>query len=310
MPFVSVIIPNYNHARFLHERIQSVLAQRFDDYEIILLDDASTDNSRAVLESFRSHPKVKTILYNRENSGSPFRQWYKGIEQAGGQWIWIAESDDGSEPDFLEECVKETKRHANLTMVFCASWLVDQEGGKRERQSVNFAGAFGNGIDLLREQMLFQNVLPNAGAVLFRHEALRGVDRSFLQSFRWCGDWALWNALLLKGNYACIDRPLNFFRRHDAAWSNRFYREGYLYKEGFALARRCLHQLHANTALRWKTYKVWSRHLLRQYRENRLQNNRRIYVFKPYRYCLLLHAFIPFLLIFDRLKPKPRGGHA
>ena len=74
MPTVSVIVPNYCHAPYLEQRIESILQQTFQDFELILLDDCSTDGSREILERYRNHPKVSGIFYNERNSGSPFKQ--------------------------------------------------------------------------------------------------------------------------------------------------------------------------------------------------------------------------------------------
>ena len=89
MPKVSVIIPNYNHAQFLEQRIQSVLDQTYQDFEIIYLDDASTDNSNEVFAKFANNSRIRAI-YNQTNSGSPFKQWNKGIRLAQGEYVWIA----------------------------------------------------------------------------------------------------------------------------------------------------------------------------------------------------------------------------
>ena len=67
---VSVIIPNYNHAPYLRERIDSVLAQTYTDLEVILIDDCSTDESRDIMEDYRSEPRVTHIIHNAENSGN------------------------------------------------------------------------------------------------------------------------------------------------------------------------------------------------------------------------------------------------
>ena len=106
-PLVSVIIPNYNHAQFLKERIDSVLRQWFKDFEIIILDDCSSDNSKAVIEEFKGEDKIVHVEFNEKNSGSPFKQWVKGIELAKGDLIWIAESDDLADSQFLEKIVPE-----------------------------------------------------------------------------------------------------------------------------------------------------------------------------------------------------------
>src|SRR3954470_8154701 len=102
---ISVIVPNYNHSRYLKKRIESILNQTFQNFEIILLDDCSTDKSREIIEQYRNHPKVSHIIINERNSGSTFRQWDKGLQYAKCDWIWIAESDDFSDKYFLSTMV-------------------------------------------------------------------------------------------------------------------------------------------------------------------------------------------------------------
>jgi glycosyltransferase involved in cell wall biosynthesis len=88
---VSVVVPNYNHARFLRKRVDSILGQTFQDFELILLDDCSTDDSRSVLSKYADDPRVR-IEFNEVNSGSTFKQWNKGVWLAHGEYVWIAES--------------------------------------------------------------------------------------------------------------------------------------------------------------------------------------------------------------------------
>ena len=88
IPIVSIIVPNYNYARFLDIRMGLFSTRHSRDFEIILLDDHSTDNSVEIIEKYRNNPKVSYIDINKENSGSPFRQWKKGIEYARGKYIY------------------------------------------------------------------------------------------------------------------------------------------------------------------------------------------------------------------------------
>ena len=81
-PLVSIIIPNYNHADYLEERITSILNQTYTNYEIIILDDKSTDNSIEIINKFRDNSHINNIIINEKNSGSPFKQWFKGISLA------------------------------------------------------------------------------------------------------------------------------------------------------------------------------------------------------------------------------------
>ncbi|HWI86885.1 MAG TPA: glycosyltransferase family A protein, partial [Sphingomonas sp.] len=99
MPRVSVIVPNYNHARFLSKRLDSILAQTFADYELLILDDKSTDDSLAVIEPYLDGVRVR-LECNSVNSGGPYRQWNKGLALTSGDYVWIAESDDYADPSF------------------------------------------------------------------------------------------------------------------------------------------------------------------------------------------------------------------
>ena len=128
MPKVSVIIPNYNHAPYLKRRIDSVLNQTYTDFEVILLDDCSTDESREVLLMYQDHPKVSHVVINRENSGSPFKQWHRGFELAKGEYIWIAESDEWCEPTLLETLVEPMLRDEFIVLRYCQSLLASERG--------------------------------------------------------------------------------------------------------------------------------------------------------------------------------------
>jgi glycosyltransferase involved in cell wall biosynthesis len=118
---VSVIIPNYNHSKYLKQRIDSVLNQTFTDFELIILDDASTDCSREIIEDYTSlHPDILSY-YNKNNSGSPFAQWDYGVRIAKGDYIWIAESDDFASEFFLERTTALLDENNSLGFVYCES---------------------------------------------------------------------------------------------------------------------------------------------------------------------------------------------
>lgn len=99
-PTVSIIVPNYNHSKYLNQRLDSILNQTYQDFEVILLDDVSSDNSVEILQAYSKHPKVSHLIVNEQNSGNTFKQWQKGIALAKGTFVWIAESDDFCEPHF------------------------------------------------------------------------------------------------------------------------------------------------------------------------------------------------------------------
>jgi len=172
MPTVSVIVPNYCHAPYLEQRIESILQQTFQDFELILLDDCSTDGSREILERYRNHPKVSGIFYNERNSGSPFKQWKKGLSKATGDYVWIAESDDFSSPCFLERCVRILDTRPDCSIVFTSSYIVDSHSRTiREEAPVKYPKhkqiRFGSRFFLYRF-LCPRNTIYNAGMALVR----------------------------------------------------------------------------------------------------------------------------------------------
>ena len=127
-PVVSVIVPNYNHSAFLKERLDSILLQTYQYFEIIILDDCSTDNSVQIIENYRLNKHVTHVVLNEKNSGSTFLQWDKGIELAQGKYIWIAESDDVAHPCFLNTLVCQLEKYPEAAFAFSHSLLIDDNG--------------------------------------------------------------------------------------------------------------------------------------------------------------------------------------
>jgi glycosyltransferase involved in cell wall biosynthesis len=86
-PLISVIVPNYNHEKYLKQRLESVFNQTYVNFEVILLDDFSTDSSTNILSEYAKNPKVSHCVFNETNSGNTFVQWNKGIALAKGDYI-------------------------------------------------------------------------------------------------------------------------------------------------------------------------------------------------------------------------------
>src|SRR5258708_6417207 len=136
IPTVSVVVPNYNHARNLRQRIETVLGQTYQDLELILLDDCSTDESGAMTREDERDPRVR-IEFNERNSGGLFKQWNKGVRMARGKYVWVAESDDFADPRFLERMVRTLDEEPEATFAYCRSWAVDEDD-----KSLGFADSY------------------------------------------------------------------------------------------------------------------------------------------------------------------------
>lgn len=216
-PIVSIIVPNYNHALFLRERIDSILRQNFQDFELIILDDCSTDNSKDIIESYRANPHVSQIIYNTENSGSPFKQWCKGIEVANGDYIWIAESDDTSLPEFLTTLVSQLNNYPNSVLAFSHSYFIDYKGDKL---NIDYHHNSNGNFIIYNSQKFTKNILTkgnfiyNASMAIFRRSAYFKIQRVYYRNFHSCGDWAFWMEICLQGHIIEICKKLNCFRQH------------------------------------------------------------------------------------------------
>lgn len=256
---VSVIIPNYNHAAFLKQRIDSVLNQTYPDFEIILLDDASTDGSADLLRTYQVHEKVSHVVINRQNSGSTFVQWQRGLALATGEYVWIAESDDYCSPDLLEELVALMEMQADVTIAFCNSIMFRDNEVLTTGQS-GLMQEITDGKKFIAERMLFGNTIYNASMAIFKRSAASHVDFSLIQTFKFCGDWLFWIQLAQLGQVGSSAKVLNYFRKHNADVSGKIYAQGQYHQEFYRLVdilRK--HQLVDTLQSRYLYYKEWLR---------------------------------------------------
>jgi glycosyltransferase involved in cell wall biosynthesis len=218
---VTVIVPNYNHAQFLERRMESVLSQTFQDFEVIYLDDASTDNSDRVIAPFLVDRRIR-IIRNTINSGSAFKQWNRGVREARGEYVWIAEADDSAEPTLLSRLVPLLDQNPKVGIAYCQSMEVDDAGRilrsfdywtaelNQERWRHDFIAS---GPEECAQYLIVKNTIPNASGVLFRRSVFEQIGGA-IETMKLCGDWITWVRMLLVSDLAFVSEPLNYFRSH------------------------------------------------------------------------------------------------
>jgi glycosyltransferase involved in cell wall biosynthesis len=269
MPTVSVIVPNYNHANFLRQRIESVLGQTYQDFEVILLDDCSTDESRSILNEYAADPRVR-VEFNEKNSGSTFKQWNKGARLARGEYIWIAESDDYADERLLERLVGVLEAEPEVTLAYCRSWRISRDGQRNgfadwylaELDAKRWTADFrADGLEACRNTFVHANSVPNASAVVFRKsvfERVGGPDERLLV----CGDWKLWVLMALEGRIAYLSEPLNYYREHNATVRMKLQETGRGAGEHLAMVRWMMERVTPPEAIVEKAYlwasKMWA----------------------------------------------------
>ena len=261
MPTVSVIVPNYNHAPYLKQRIDSILAQTYQDFELILLDDNSTDGSRKALENYRSNPHVSHIIYNETNSGSAFRQWDKGIGLAKGEWIWMAESDDYAEPTFLERLMREVAKVPDCVLSYSATWWVDQQGNRLWETPHSDSVNIYDGHDYIRKKLAVCNSIANVSECIFRRDKFRPSETYRYEHMRLCGDWFFYILLAEQGSVVEVEEPLSYYRQHNSNISSDAEYRGLTFLEGVNI----LNYMTRQCGLKPKNYargwgRMWARY--------------------------------------------------
>lgn len=226
---ISVVVPNYNYAHYLPERLNSILGQDYPIFEILFLDDRSTDQSLEVAhEILSAHAIDFRIVSNAKNSGSVFRQWKKGVDLARGTHVWIAEADDTCGENFLGE-TRKGFRTPGVVLSYCESRQIDENGQVLANNYLPYVSdidarrwltPFVMDGDRAAHSFCIKNVVPNVSAVLFEAGSLRAVLDEHIERilrYRVAGDWLVYVLLLRQGRIAFTPVPANAHRRHQSS---------------------------------------------------------------------------------------------
>jgi len=223
---VSVVVPNYNYEKLITERLESIRQQNYPVYELIVLDDASSDNSANVIQGYLDNTGYEgQLIVNESNSGSVFRQWKKGTALCKGDLLWIAEADDLAEEEFLSELVKGFT-DSNLSLAFSQSKQIDENGVVLAESYLDYTKDVAdywqsdyvhNGLEEISNALCIKNTIPNVSAVVFRRSSLEQALEEIgdqLFEYRVAGDWIVYMQVLKKGDIFYKARSLNQHRRH------------------------------------------------------------------------------------------------
>ncbi|MBQ3293276.1 glycosyltransferase [Candidatus Saccharibacteria bacterium] len=227
---VSVVVPNYNYGPYLGERLNSIIDQTYPIYELIILDDLSTDNSVSIINTYLDeHPNLNArLIINKKNSGSPFKQWRKGFEEAKGDFIWIAEADDVSSPYFLENVMRGFD-NPDVVISYCDSNRIDENGNITATSCKDWMLAASDthwnkdytitGEEEIKSGLSIMNTIPNVSAVVFKQNPKIPTLLEESLKYQISGDWIFYAKLLQTGKIAYCSKSLNYFRKHTGSLS-------------------------------------------------------------------------------------------
>jgi glycosyltransferase involved in cell wall biosynthesis/polysaccharide pyruvyl transferase WcaK-like protein/MoaA/NifB/PqqE/SkfB family radical SAM enzyme len=199
---ISVIIPCYNYAKYLREAVESVIAQTFQDFEIIIINDGSTDNTKEVAESLiAKYPNYPIRLINQENSGQPAISRNRGILEANGEYILCLDADDMILPTMLEKCLNILEQDRSIAIAYT------------DRQDFDGVNQIVRAKNYDFSQLKYANHISYCA--LFRREVWDKVG-GYRTNIKGCEDWDFWVAAGSRGYFGRrIPEPLFKYRRHD-----------------------------------------------------------------------------------------------
>ena len=233
---VSVIIPNYNYEKFIIERIDSILLQTYPIYELVILDDCSTDNSVEVIEE-----KIKTIkdvnvkfIKNEKNSGLVFSQWQKGLKNITGDYFWIAEADDSCDNTFLEKVIKPFEEDKEVVLSYSESRKIDEENNITGEDVRDWSDIFhthrwdksyiASGEEEIKEALSYNNTILNVSSLVWKNQKECFDIFEQAKDYKVAGDWYIYLQILKKGKIAYNCESLNYFRKHKRSVSTTIKR--------------------------------------------------------------------------------------
>jgi glycosyltransferase involved in cell wall biosynthesis len=238
-PLVSVVIPSYNYGRYLPEAIESVLSQGIDDLELVILDNASTDETPEKVKPFLGDSRVRYIRHSRNIGG--YNNWNRCLQIATGKYVVVLSADDYFCPGHLHTMLESLEEHPECSLAYGPCDWVDESSkslGVLNHQG-HPAESYIGGRDELVDLLIYDNYITPSAAIL-RRSALRYVGY-FDSRIRGAIDWDLWVRIASQNkNFIFIKDPGVCYRVHENQDSNGFYASLFPLKDHLSILEKVL----------------------------------------------------------------------
>src|SRR6185369_1809748 len=252
LPKVSICIPTYNYGQFIADTIESVLAQSYVDYELIVVDNCSSDNTRDIVSAYMAKDRRIRYYCNESNLGM-VGNWNRCLQYARGDYVKILCADDLLEPSCIERSMEFFDRYPNVSLVTCIRQIVDKQ--LKPMADVAYADSTNieSGSSVIRRCFFEWNLIGEPTAVMFRgKDAGRGFDSRYKQLI----DLEMWFHLLEKGDFAFVAEALCSFRQHEEQGTKSSIKEFTVIDDELLLRETYLNKSYIGDSLmnviRWK----------------------------------------------------------
>jgi glycosyltransferase involved in cell wall biosynthesis len=206
VPKVSIVIPSYNRAEFIPATLDSILAQTFKDFEVIFVDDGSSDNTEAILAHYASHDK--RIKYIKQSNSERAVARNNGMKRAQGEYIALVDSDDLWYPNKLEKQLEIFEEHHDLVLCYASVNRIDFAGNRVRSAPRQHQGHSG----YIFFDLLMRNFIPSV-TPMFKREIFDLVGEQNTEFIPY-EDWDFWLRISHQGKFFHIAEPLGDYRLH------------------------------------------------------------------------------------------------
>ncbi len=218
MPRVSILLTCYNHLRHLKVAIDCIRSQTYADYEIVALDDGSTDGTREWLTQLqKDEPSLPLTLYFNEKNLGTYGTLNRGIEVSTGELIAEFNDDDVWAPTKLEKQVAMLDANSQIGLVHTAGYFIDDDGNELKQNPLGFPWPKTSTGDVLLELIEHNKII--ASSVLVRRACFETVG-NFNTSYFGSGDWEMWYRIAERYHVGHLDEPLTLYRVHAGSASH------------------------------------------------------------------------------------------
>lgn len=217
MPKVSILLTCYNHLRFLGPCLDSVFCQTFRDFEVIAVDDGSTDGTR---EALASETRLDRLILTESNVGT-YQALNLALAEANGEYVAVLNDDDVWAPRKLERQLALFEEHPDLGLVHTDGWFIDGDGERLEGTPLGFAFPRTETGDVLPALIYANKII--ASAALVRRRCFDEVG-TFDPAYFGSGDWHMWLRVAERWRVGFVQEPLTFYRVHGANASHKLER--------------------------------------------------------------------------------------
>ncbi len=211
MPLVSVIMPCFNHALFVGESIEAILAQSVADLELIIVDDCSRDDCRTVIEKYAGADRRVRAIYHDRNLGAS-RSRNDGIRAARGEYLAFCDADDVWMPMKLARQLEVLRKNPMHDVAYCDAEIVNERGMATGKRFSNQLPVPGDGSGRLFHKFCTRNFVNTQTVVLRRNCVLDG--RYFDERIKWVEDWWFWVRVSHRHSFVYTDEVLAKYRVH------------------------------------------------------------------------------------------------